>query len=75
MSMQLCNEEECTSIPAGKLISDTNHTMKVSFWPDFTFNWLGKNNPWYSLFLRFPNCGLSICLQIIEISQNWLLQH
>lgn len=57
MSMQLCNEEY-TSISAGKLISDTNHTMKVSFWPDFTFNWLDKNNPWYSLFLRFQNCGL-----------------
>lgn len=33
MSKQLCNEE-CTSISAGKLISDTNYTMKV-FWPDF----------------------------------------
>lgn len=74
MSMQLCNEE-CTGISAGKLISDTDYTMKVSFWPDFTFNWLDKNNPSYSWFLRFLNCGLSVYLQIIiEISQNWLLQ-
>lgn len=58
MSMQLYNEE-CTSISAGKLISDTNYTMKVSFWPDFTFNWLDKNNSRYSWFLRFQNYGLS----------------
>lgn len=44
MSMQLCNEE-CTSISAGKLISDTNHTMKVSFWPDFTFKGSTKTIP------------------------------
>lgn len=58
MSKQLCNEE-CTNISAGKLVSDTNYTMKVSFWPDF--------------YIQLARQKQSLVLMVFKISELWIV--